>query len=325
MDDDDTTERPQDLVLAFPEWRVDSPERHRLAELVASTVSAQLADWPLLDGPDLQQHYAQHLADAVRAALLIDGRDVSDVDELLGHLDWLARMLAGRNPDLDRYREQLEYLARHLWNAADWYSRMAGLPLAGPMRLHGRAGPTALVARGDYPWCMTRTYEYDLVTGAFEPVADLPGAELLGLDAAAGWDAPAWDINVFPDITAIIEPMLKGLFAEITPIFAMFEELTEWVDAEIERVVGAIVSPLIAFALSGTEAHSAILEPAPIRPALAAAPVEPHAADAPPEPTATRRSYFAWLQHSNWNGISAIGTLLGLLLAILAYLQSLSS
>ncbi|MEU5874135.1 hypothetical protein AB0A73_21585 [Glycomyces sp. NPDC047369] len=116
--DDDIMERPWDLVLAFPLWEADSPSRHRLAELVARTLDAQLANWPVLDGADLQQRYAQNLAGAVRDALR-NGGNGNDGTPLLDHLDALAHLLAGHDPDLDRYREQIEYLSGHLRNGVD--------------------------------------------------------------------------------------------------------------------------------------------------------------------------------------------------------------
>lgn len=121
--DDDITERPWDLVLAFPQWEVDSPTRNRLAELVARTLDTQLADWPVLDGADLQQDYARSVIDAVRDALRSGGYDTDDGRPLLNHLDRLAHLLADRDPDLDRYREQVEYFAAHLSNTADRYAR----------------------------------------------------------------------------------------------------------------------------------------------------------------------------------------------------------
>jgi len=132
MDDDDTSERPQDLEIAFPAWTVETAAGHLLAETIASELAGRLDDWPLLDGPAEQRQYARTIADAVRGALVVQAAGLADVDpfmtrDLVTHIDWLTIKLAGhRRPDIDRLREQLEHYTAHLWNAADRYAAPTG-------------------------------------------------------------------------------------------------------------------------------------------------------------------------------------------------------
>jgi hypothetical protein len=174
----------------------------------------------------------------------------------------------------------------------------------------GRAPPD------NYPWRMTRTYDFDLATGEFVPVflsGDLRLAETDWTSLAAGVDA-------------LIESAQQQLAAALGPILESVARIAEFAERELARTIDSVVPQLQAFGavlLAATGHALAAIEPAPAPLALTSVPETPE-----PPAAVARPTRLSWLGHPYWNGINGIGALLfgawgavGTLIALLLFLD----